>query len=150
MVSKALGCALLAAGAMMAASAPANAATKEAWARPGVSYLKFRTDSAECLYYIESKAPVDLPLVDTIFEMDMAVSGGAADLHNYVDAYSMRGNKNWRTVRYQVKDELEKCLTDRGYRRFRLTRDEQQHLGELRSGTNARQTYIWRIGASPR
>ncbi|KSB88338.1 hypothetical protein AS593_09335 [Caulobacter vibrioides] len=151
MTTKAAALSLLAtallAGAVQAAPTPKNS-----WGKPGVSYLKYRTDAAECLHYVETQAPVKLPLVDVVFEMDMAVSpdGGLDAMYAYADQQKMHMNRNWREVRRQATGAVETCLAGRGYSRFKLTKAEREELEGLRVGTPARQLYLWRLGSEPR
>ncbi|PXA81636.1 hypothetical protein DMC25_20640 [Caulobacter sp. D4A] len=151
---------LLAALAVVGA-AQAAPTRKESWGKPGVSYLKYRTDAAECLHYVEALAPVKLALVDLTFGMDVPVdpdvgsrepsaSGAGQAAQNYAEAYRLRMNRNWRNVRDQATPALEKCLAERGYSRFKLSEAEQKELKDLRVGTPARHLYLWRLGSEPR
>ncbi|MBI1683517.1 hypothetical protein [Caulobacter hibisci] len=144
------------------ASAQAAPTRKESWGKPGISYLKYRTDAAECLHYVESQAPVTLAQVDLTFEMDLPVDPaisptGAAPpttaaqaAYSYADTFRLRMNRNWRNVRDQAVPALEKCLAERGYSKFKLTKAEQDELKDIRPGTPARQLYLWRLGSEAR
>ncbi|MFT4252271.1 MAG: hypothetical protein QM608_07290 [Caulobacter sp.] len=159
---RAVGKALSLLAALAAASTAQAAPTrKESWGKPGVSYLKYRTDAAECLHYVETQAPVKLALVDLTFGMDMPVdpdlgarepsaTGAAQSAYAYAEAHRMRMNRNWRNVRDQAEPALEKCLTERGYAKFKLSEAEQKELKDLRVGTPARHLYLWRLGSEPR
>lgn len=157
--------ALLAAASVLAGitagAAQSAPARKESWGKPGVGYLKYRTDGAECLHYVETQAPVKLALVDLTFGMDTPVdpdigarepsaAGAGQAAQNYADAYRMRMNRHWRNVRDQAAPALEKCLTERGYSKFKLSEAEQKDLKDLRVGTPARHLYLWRLGSEPR
>lgn len=138
--------------ATLAGGAQAAPARNDSWGKPGVSYLKYRTDAAECLHHVETAAPMKLPLVDVVFEMDMAVNpeGGLDAMYAYADQQRMHMNRNWREVRRQATNAVETCLAGRGYSRFKLTKAERQELEGLRVGTPARQLYLWRLGSEPR
>lgn len=137
---------------VLSGTAQAAPTRKESWGKPGISYLKYRTDAAECLHHIETTAPMKLPLVDVVFEMDMAVNpdGGLDAMYAYADQQKLHMNRNWREVRRQATGAVETCLAERGYSRFKLTKAERQELEGLRVGTPARQLYLWRLGAEPR
>jgi len=138
--------------AALAGAAQAAPGRKESWGKPGISYLKYRTDAAECLHYVETAAPVKLPLVDVVFEMDMAIdpNGGLDAMYAYADQQKLHMNRNWREVRRQATGAVETCLAGRGYSRFKLTKAEREELEGLRVGTPARQLYLWRLGSEPR
>lgn len=146
---------------LLAGAAQAAPTRKESWGKPGVSYLKFRTDASECLHFVETQAPVKLALVDLTFDMDTPIdpqvgarettaAGAAQAAYTYAEAHRMRMNRNWRAVRAQATPALETCLAGRGYSKFKLTKDEQDELKDLRVGTNARQLYLWRLGSEAR
>lgn len=138
----------------------------ESWGRPGVSYLQYRTDAVECAYKAGQEAPVSIPTVDLVFAMDMPVidpvdatgavdTGGVLNSSTYdtvksLDNAQSRMTKSWREVARQVRPALAQCLTERGYRRFRLTKEQHQQLKALPTGTRARHVYLWTIAVDPK
>jgi hypothetical protein len=43
---------------------------------------------------------------------------------------------------------VDRCLTERGYVRFKLTEDQREHLGELRTGSDERHHYLHSIASN--
>jgi hypothetical protein len=159
-----LGLACILAAAALPAFAqrpPAN----ESWGKPGVSYLQYRTDAVECAYKVGQEAPVSIPMVDLVFSMDMPVidpvdatgavdTSGALNSSTYdtvksLDTARSRMTRPWREVVRQVRPALTQCLTERGYRRFRLTKEQHEQLKALPTGTRARHVYLWTIAVDP-
>lgn len=130
----------------------------ESWGKPGTSYLQYRTDAVECAYKVGQEAPVALPLVDLTFPIDMPNTVGIPGYgdRNYVfdvisafDAAKARMAPEWRKVTAQVFPALSQCLMDRGYQRFRLTKDQTEQLKALPAGSKARHTYLWNLAVDP-
>lgn len=148
----------LACAALSAAAQPAVAQRQrgnESWGKPGTSYLQYRTDAVECAYLVGQQAPVDYPLVNLAFPIDMAGPDAGADLSSYAlamasayDPNAVRMSREWRTISAQVQPALTQCLTDRGYRRFRLTKDEARRLRDFPGGSRARHVYLWNLSQS--
>ncbi|HWU81661.1 MAG TPA: hypothetical protein VN158_16545 [Caulobacter sp.] len=153
---------------LAAAALPASAQrppSDESWGKPGVSYLQYRTDAVECAYKVGQEAPVSIPMVDLVFPMDMPVidpvdaagavdTSGALNSSTYdtvksLDTARARMTKPWREIVRQVRPALAQCLTERGYRRFRLTKDQHEQLKALPTGTRARHVYLWAIAIDP-
>ena len=61
-----------------------------------------------------------------------------------------RMSRPWREITSQLRPALTQCLSERGYRRFRLTRDQAQELKTLPAGSRARQVYLWNLAIDPR
>jgi hypothetical protein len=49
---------------------------------------------------------------------------------------------------YQYK-ALSICLADRGYKRFNLTADQQEHLRHLKAGSAERHQYLYNLSVNP-
>ena len=148
--------------AVASTALPANAYTRrdESWGKPGISFLQYRTDAVECAYLVETQAPVAIPQVDLVFATDLPTPEASAatpdnpnlDISAVIDyaaQYRMRMDKTWRRVSQQLEPALAACLTDRGYRRFRLTDVQDAELKRLPAGARARQIYLWRLSADP-
>lgn len=136
---------------------PALAAPQDSWAKPGTSYLQYRTDAVECAYEAQTKAPVSIPQVDLAYMTDAPQPDGLPtgdptqpnmDVTAVVD-YAARAqlhmNKTWREVARQLVPALESCLRGRGYRPFRLTAEQREQLKRLPAGTRARHVYLWNL-----
>lgn len=156
-----LACILAAAALPAFAQRPPS---DESWGKPGVSYLQYRTDAVECAYKVGQEAPVSIPMVDLVFSMDMpvidpvdatgavdtsgALNSSAYDTVKSLDTARSRMTKPWREVVRQVRPALAQCLTERGYRRFRLTKEQYEELKRLPSGSRVRQVYLWNLSLS--
>ncbi|PHY22293.1 hypothetical protein [Caulobacter sp. BP25] len=144
---------------LMAASQPAQAERQrgdESWGQTGVSFLQYRTDAVECAYRVGQDAPVDYPKVDLIFSTNIVMPGAETDvdmpMREMVDAASpnpQRMTRPWREISSQLQAPLAKCLGERGYKRFRLTKDQIKDLGSLAVGSKARQAYLWNLAVNP-
>lgn len=144
------------------AAPAANAAAKDSWGKPGTSFLEYRTDAVECAYQAETKAAVSIPAVDLAYMTDAAMPGAQPSfdltqgnltqpnmdvtaLVDHAAQAQMRMNKVWREVARQLKPALETCLRSRGYRPFRLDKDQIDQLKRLPAGSRARQVYLWNL-----
>ena len=58
-------------------------------------------------------------------------------------------NRQFREISSQLQEPLAKCLGERGYRRFRLNRDQVKELKGLSIGSKARQVYLWNLAVDP-
>ncbi|MET3664610.1 hypothetical protein [Caulobacter sp. 1776] len=124
----------------------------ESWGQAGVSFLQYRTDAVECAYRVGQDAPVEYPEVDLIFSTNIAMPGAEKDvdmpMREMVDAAApnpQRMTRPWREVSSQLQEPLAKCLGERGYRRFRLTKDQVKELRSLSAASKARQVYLWNL-----
>lgn len=148
----ALACALLAASTAHAQRQRGD----ESWGKTGISYLQYRTDAVECAYKVGQSAPVEYPLVDLAFPIDMASPDAGADLNSYIlalastyDPNKARMSREFRMISSQLQEPLAQCLGERGYRRFHLTKDQVKGLKDLRPGSKARNVYLWNLAVDP-
>jgi hypothetical protein len=126
----------------------------ESWGKPGISFLQYRTEAVECAYVVGQEAPVDYPLVDLIFPGNMpgqAAGGDDIYIRGIIDQESAGAHMSrpWREITRQLRPALTQCLSDRGYRRFRLTRDQERELKTLPTGSRGRQVYLWNLAIDP-
>jgi hypothetical protein len=49
-----------------------------------------------------------------------------------------------------LQSTVDNCLIDHGYRRFRLTAEQQRHLRKLRQGSPERHAYLFSLASDPR
>lgn len=141
----------------LVAAQPALAAAKDSWAKAGTSYLQYRTDAVECAYEAQTKAPVAIPVVDLAYMTDAPQPDGqptqdltqanmdVTALVDYAAQSQLHMNKTWREVARQLAPALETCLRTRGYRPFRLSKDQTDQLKRLPTGSRARQVYLWNL-----
>lgn len=143
-----LACALL-------ASSPALAQRQrpdESWGKPGISFLQYRTDAVECAYQVGQQAPVEFPLVDLVFADNMPSPNPddpVASMQTAIDAEKAKFNRPWREISSQLNPALAQCLSERGYHRFRMTKDQSRALKALSPGSRARQVYLWNLAVDP-
>jgi hypothetical protein len=124
----------------------------ESWGQPGVSFLQYRTDAVECAYAVGQQAPVEYPLVDLVFADNMPSpdpNDPVASMQAVIDAEKARFSRPWREISAQLQEPLARCLSNRGYSRFRLTRDQTGKLRSLPPGSRARQVYLWNLAVDP-
>ncbi|USQ97695.1 hypothetical protein [Caulobacter sp. RL271] len=128
----------------------------ESWGQPGVSFLQYRTDAVECAYRVGQDAPVDYPQVDLVFSSNIVIPDAEKDvdmpMREMVDATApnpQRMTRPWREISSQLQEPLAKCLGERGYHRFRLTKDQVGGLKALSPGSRARQVYLWNLAVDP-
>lgn len=128
----------------------------ESWGQAGVSFLQYRTDAVECAYRVGQDAPVDYPQVDLVFSTNIVMPTAETDvdmpMREMVDAAApnpQRMTRPWREISSQLQEPLAKCLHERGYHRFRLTRDQTKELRSLSAGSKARQVYLWNLAVDP-
>ncbi|MGH1558169.1 hypothetical protein ACRAWD_10895 [Caulobacter segnis] len=128
----------------------------ESWGQPGVSFLQYRTDAVECAHRAGQDAPVDHPQVDLVFSSNIVIPGAEKDvdlpMREMVDAAApnpQRMTRPWREISGQLQEPLAQRLTERGYRRFRLTKDQVGELKALSPGSRARQVYLWNLAVDP-
>lgn len=147
----ALACALLATTTAQAQRQRGD----ESWGKTGISYLQYRTDAVECAYQVGQEAPVEYAEVDLIFPNNMpgaAATSDAISINQMIEAAdpgSGRMSKPFRLISSQLREPLAQCLRERGYRRFRLTKDQVKALKELRPGAKSRQVYLWNLAVDP-
>ncbi|MBO9542983.1 hypothetical protein [Caulobacter sp.] len=148
----AVACALLAASGAHAQRQRGD----ESWGQTGVSYLQYRTDAVECAYKVGQSAPVAFAEVDLIFGSNISMPGAEKDvdlpMREMVDSANPnpgRMSRPFREISSQLQEPLAKCLGERGYRRFRLTKDQTKELKGLSVGSKARQVYLWNLAVDP-
>jgi hypothetical protein len=155
LVLASLACLLIAASPASAQRQRAN----ESWGKPSISYLQYRTDGVECAYEAQTKAPVSIPRVDLTYMTDMAQPDASAKpgadpnmdttaLLDYAAVAQLHMSKTWRTVEQQLQPVLAQCLSQRGYHRFRMTKDQVEQLKKLPAGSRARNVYLWNLSVA--
>jgi hypothetical protein len=156
--------ALAALACLLIAASPASAQRQrpnESWGKPGTSYLQYRTDAVGCAYEAQTKAPVSIPLVDLTYMTDMAQPDASADpsagpnmdtaaLIDYAAVAQLHMSKTWRTVAQQLQPALAQCLSERGYHRFHLSKEQVDQLKKLPAGSRARNVYLWNLSVTAR
>ncbi|MDB5693406.1 MAG: hypothetical protein JWO81_2469 [Alphaproteobacteria bacterium] len=165
---------ILCAGAVAAAPASARLVSPGlgvSWGKVGVSLARYRSDAIECG---QRAAATDLANSDPgkallvasrLMENDPTVGPGAT-----VDAISgpsagadaLGGAGSSPSVMQMVgpqrqfakagdilENALERCLTQRGYRKFKLTSGQRHRLSKLPIGSDARHAYLHSLASNP-
>lgn len=134
------------------------------WGKTGVSIEQYRQDAVECGragYYLDvSQTDAARVFKQASAQLDAnenAMHSLAADpldaahvagqSQHIVDA--TRPEERFAEIRKLQQDAVTKCLKDRGYRAFRLTRAQQAQLRGLKLGSVERRTYLYRLAVDP-
>jgi len=155
-------CLTLASAAL--ARAPSRADLhKTSWGKPGVSFEQYRTDAVECAVHASNyditQAAVGQRLLAFNKQQEAARRDGWMGWDNQ-EGGDQRGyasdSSPWLQHFYDVEyldtrdlqyDLLGKCLSERGYRQFRLTAHQIKALDTLRRGSDARRDYLYRLAS---
>jgi hypothetical protein len=150
-------------------AAPAFAGSKPnpvSWGKIGVSFEQYRQDAVDCTregYYLDVSGT---EAAQTLKRASSQIENNEVNLYNpygsswptQVDivtrsdaiAQGTRPDKRFKEVRALQEDAVAKCLIERGYKRFTLTRDEQDHLAHLKAGSDARHQYLYSLAVNPK
>ena len=97
------------------------------WGKPGVSYAEYRQDALYCASY------------GVVYAMN-APDWAFNRTQSLWDALNMRyPNSDFRRLGQR---DIERCLDQRGYSKFRLTPEEAAHLATLQPGSDERRHYL--------
>jgi len=159
--------ALSACAPAIAADAPSRADLHQtSWGKPGVGFEQYRTDAIECgieaSSYDLTKAPVGQKLLAFNKAQEIARRDGwmmsRSAWGGLGDAYLAVNSSPWashffdteyleaRDLQYQLLGE---CLSNRGYRQFRLTAHQMKTLDGMRRGSDARNAYMHSLASDP-
>ena len=151
-----------------AAEAPSRAALRHlSWGKAGVTLEDYRADASACAH---EAANLDIAntsaakslvaasrAIDTAYSnawMYWPARGGGLiagsighDIQQVMHAY--RVDQQFADISDLQYRTLDTCLTARGYRRFRLSADQEAQLGHLRRGSEARRAYLHSLGSDP-
>lgn len=125
------------------------------WAKPGVSFEQYRIDSVECAklgYFkdISQEEPTKRFLRgfrSADDDLNKADTGGP-NLDGWLEAVRRtQPDRRKREIQEIQVREVERCLTERGYSKFSLTRDEQKQLARFPSGSVARHRFLHQLAS---
>ena len=154
---------LVAAVSVALAPGPAWAARPvDSWGKAGVSFEQYRADAVTCgrsAYYADvaetdhAKAFVRATRrLEAADDHGMGPAGASAAEDMYRMAQlgarsemirsSIRPEKLMRELQGALVSIVEHCLEERGYSRFRLTRDQQRDLRRLKKGSPERHRFL--------
>ena len=155
--------ALLAAVALVLAPAPAWAAQPiDSWGKAGVSFEDYRADAVACgrsAYYADvSETDHAKAFVQATRRLEAADDHGMGpalatpeeDMYRMAELgarsemirSSIRPEKRMRELQAALVSIVERCLEDRGYSQFRLTREQQRALRRLKPGSPERHRFL--------
>ena len=141
---------------LLLSTGTAEAATRtptETWGKPGVGYEEYRGDAVACakIGYFRDVAQ-DEPAKRFIRGFETAdlllnlPGGEAGDGWESSIRRTQPDRQNRDLHAIQVGD-VERCLTDKGYRRVTLTRAEEKTLARYPRGSEARHRYLHALAA---
>ena len=126
---------------------PGNAVS---WGKAGVTLEEYWIDAATCGH---RAAAVDL--TGTAPAEALVVASRRID--NWSDSESIQRalrlaapEVQWDRAARILQGELEKCLTERGYVKFRLTRAQAHRLKKLEAGSLERRAYLHSLASDPK
>jgi len=133
------------------------------WGKPGVPFERYRADAVECgvqAHYTDvsgTEAAKVLKQASRQLENNEAavsvatspdeVVQNAAQSARIVEA--ARPAERIGEVRQVLYANLDECLLARGYRAFRLTREQERRLHKLRVGTPERHAFLYSLASDP-
>jgi hypothetical protein len=159
---------MLGIAAVALAAAPAFATGKPrnvSWGRANVSFADYNRDAQQCAARTFGVTPNMSP--QTAHDLDMIGNGslmamiGTAGVtpeialspthvHFYSTTYVETYKHAMRVdVTEQLQAILDKCLAERGYRRFKLTDAQMDRLHGLAQGSAEREHFLYSLGSDP-
>lgn len=119
------------------------------WGKAGISLEEYWTDSALCGHQaaavdLSGTAPAEA-LVVASRRMD-----NWSDFDSIQQALRMAAPQvQWERAAKIMQHELERCLSDRGYTKFKLTKDQSRRLAKLKAGSLERRKYLYGLASDP-
>jgi hypothetical protein len=141
-------------GIMLAFSGTAQAADRppvESWGKPGVGYDQYRNDAVECAkigYFrdVSQDEPAKRFITGfTAADNNLNGGGGASDWINSI--LRTQPDRQKRRLHAIQLGDVERCLSDKGYSRFPLSRSEVKMLKRYPRGSEARHRYLHALAA---
>jgi hypothetical protein len=136
-------------GASSASARRVSPGNEFSWGKAGVSLEDYWVDSSQCGH---QAAAVDLTgtapakaLVLASRRLDVWT-----DFESVQDALRLAAPEvQWGRAATIIRQELEKCLMEHGYVKFRLTKSQAHHLKKLEVGTLDRRKYLHSLASDP-
>ena len=160
--------ALLVCAAACASTAPAWAASapRLSWGKPGVSLSQYEADALTCgergWYTDVSHTEAAKVLKDASGRLEGLYSGAftapATSLQAAASDAAFSGQqiingvqpeKQFAAVRATLQANVDQCLGELGYRRFRLTAAQEARLAGLKKGSPERREYLHGLASDP-
>ena len=145
----------------MTAASPSAARTvkgpEQSWGKPGVSLTQYRADSLECASAVHnadisgSTQAKEFANASNRIESLLLSGGNPLDIPNDVQRQveRLRPQHKVNELRTLMNEELARCLTERGYRQFRLTEEQRNRTSELAIGSDERRGYLHALASDP-
>ncbi|WP_294309972.1 hypothetical protein [uncultured Sphingomonas sp.] len=139
---------------MLASSVAAQAADRppiESWGKPGIAFDQYRADSVECAkigYFrdVSQDEPAKRFITGfTAADNNLNSGGNASDWINLI--LRTQPDRQKRRLHAIQLGDVERCLADKGYSRFQLSRSEVKTLKRYPRGSEARQRYLHTLAA---
>ena len=156
---KSAAIAILAAGLAAVSASAAPRPGDLSWGKPGVSLEEYAIDGALCAYRAASHDVSDTQaarrLVAATRRLELLESqwGSPSFGELWIDhrriVEGVRPERLFEQVAGLQQLLLDECLTERGYRQFRLTAEQKRHLRRLERGSNERRAYLHSLGSDP-
>jgi hypothetical protein len=136
---------VLLAAAIALATIATPAAARDSWGKANVGFAEYRADADQC-----SSAAFDAKLwLEPVYHVIRAAMPLQADIYTLAWSRQTMVHGVTVTIADQLQGAVDRCLIDRGYRRFRLTEAQERELGRFRHGTMERAHYLHRLAADP-
>lgn len=149
--------AAMAAGLCACATAPRDEGPVVSWGKAGVPLETYWLDAAECTArgaQASSNIPVATHKLDSqrgpIGEQNRNIAADESIIALNDIIFRARQNQMMqeRADDAARQEVINACLTERGYRQFRLTAEQQARLAELDHGSVARRRYLHSLGSN--
>jgi hypothetical protein len=136
---------LFAAAAAALALTASPAIARDSWGKANVGFAEYRADTDQC-----STAAFDAKLwLEPVYHVIRAAQPLQTDLYTLAWSRQIMVHGVTVTIAEQLQGSVDRCLIDRGYRRFRLTEAQERELGRLPHGTMERAHYLHGLAADP-
>jgi hypothetical protein len=143
------GLAAVALGDGSASARAVQAGPGVSWGKAGISLEQYWTDSALCGH---QAAGVDL----SGSEPAKALIVASRRMDNWSDFVSIQQAMRmaapqiqWERAARIMQRELERCLSERGYTKFKLTKGQSRRLAKLKAGSLERRKYLYSLASDP-
>jgi hypothetical protein len=145
--------------AIATAGAAGAAPPMLSWGKPGVTLEQYRTDAVDCgvkgaFHDVSGAEPTKAFIAAQEWNdrnLNMAMQGAGMDPVEQQSrmVQRFRPGKRIEEVQAILVTQTERCLFDRGYQPFRLTKAQDKALRRLKLGSPARHAYLHALAADP-
>lgn len=121
----------------------------KSWGKPGISFDQYRDDAVTCG---QQAAALDLRESDPAKALVVAsrLLDNVPDVWAASEAMRLASpERNFAKAGDLLQATLERCLHERGYRKFKLTSEQKHRLSKLPIGSDARHHYLYALASDP-